>query len=284
MPLPTPPLVDKGGRVPAAAAASDDRHSPTVDAKLAAMQDYRRARGLCYRYGKKWSHDHRCPEKIQVHVLQEVWDLCHDDDSDDCCDDNAIQDQVLAVEVLAATTGQPPARAILFSGTVQGRSVTILVDSGSSCSFVSASLAVHLSGSSQLTNAPKVRIADGSLVPCSLGFRALQWEVQDMVFQSDFLVMPLPFYDMILGMDWLASYSPMQIDWEHKWLILPYGQSSVRLQGQLAELPVGSVIQVAAVYSDSDIPSTSALPPEVSQLLDEYQSVFAPPTGYPPAR
>jgi hypothetical protein len=85
-------------------------------------------------------------------------------------------------------------------------------------------------------------------------------------------------------MDWLASYSPMQIDWEHKWLILPYGQSSVRLQGQLAELPVGSVIQVAAVYSDSDIPSTSALPPEVSQLLDEYQSVFAPPTGYPPAR
>jgi hypothetical protein len=145
-------------------------------------------------------------------------------------------------------------------------------------------LAVHLSGSSQLTNAPKVRIADGSLVPCSLGFRALQWEVQDMVFQSDFLVMPLPFYDMILGMDWLASYSPMQIDWEHKWLILPYGQSSVRLQGQLTELPVGSVIQVAAVYSDSDIPSTSALPPEVSQLLDEYQSIFAPPTGYPPAR
>ena len=38
------------------------------------------------------------------------------------------------------------------------------------------------------------------------------------------------------------------------------------------------------MYSDSDTPSTPALPPEVSQLLDEYQSVFAPPTGYPPAR
>jgi hypothetical protein len=47
--------------------------------------------------------------------------------------------------------------------------------------------------------------------------------VQDAKFQSNFLVMPLPFYDIILGMDWLASHSPMQIDWEHKWLTLSYG-------------------------------------------------------------
>ena len=69
MPLPTPPLVDKGGRVPAGAAASDDRRSPTVDARLAVLRDYRRARGLSFRCDKKWSCDHRCPEKIQVLVL-----------------------------------------------------------------------------------------------------------------------------------------------------------------------------------------------------------------------
>lgn len=117
-----------------------------------------------------------------------------------------------------------------------------------------------------------------------MGFKSLKWEVRDTSFQSDFLAMPLPFYDMILGMDWLASHSPMQIVWEHKWLILPYGQSTVRLQGQLTELPVGSVIQVAAVYSDSNIPVQPAVLPEVSQLLSEFQSVFAPPSRYPPAR
>ncbi|CAD6264190.1 unnamed protein product [Miscanthus lutarioriparius] len=96
--------------------------------------------------------------------------------------DKGGRDQVLVVEVLAASTGQTPAWAILLSGTVQGRSVTILMDSGSSCSFLSESLAVHLSGASQLNNTPKVRIADSSLVSCFLGFKTLQWEVQDTVF------------------------------------------------------------------------------------------------------
>lgn len=89
--------------------------------------------------------DHRCPEKIQLHVLQEVWDLYRANDSDDGCDEDTATDQALVLEVLAATSAPPPGRAILFSGSVQGRSVTILVDSGSSCSFLSKSLAAHLS-------------------------------------------------------------------------------------------------------------------------------------------
>lgn len=139
-------------------------------------------------------------------------ELCHDDDLEQCCEPHEDGHQVLAVEVLAASSDQFPARAILLTGTMQGKSVTILVDSGSSCSFLSETLAAQLSGASQLTSAPKVRIDDGSLVPCSVGFCNLQWEVQDHVFQSHFLVMPLPYYDMILGMDWLASFSPTQID------------------------------------------------------------------------
>ena len=69
-------------------------------------------------------------------------------------------------------------------------------------------------------------------------------------FKSAFLALPMPFYDMILGMDWLARHSPMQIDWQHKWVMIPYGQSTVRLQGKLRELPEGSVIQVTALSSD----------------------------------
>jgi hypothetical protein len=89
---------------------------------------------------------------------------------------------------------------------------------------------------------------------------------------------------MILGMDWLASFSPMQIDWQHKWLIIPYGDSSVRLQGQLTELPTGSVIQVSVVFSESSLSTPVELPPAVSTLLSEFQSVFDSPLGYPPPR
>jgi hypothetical protein len=50
-----------------------------VEDKLAMLRNYRRARGLCCRYGKKWSRDHRCPEQIPLPVLQETWELCHSD-------------------------------------------------------------------------------------------------------------------------------------------------------------------------------------------------------------
>ena len=36
------------------------------------LRDYGRARGLCFRCGEKWSRDHRCPEAIQLHALQEL--------------------------------------------------------------------------------------------------------------------------------------------------------------------------------------------------------------------
>lgn len=93
----------------------------------------------------------------------------------------------------------------------------------------------------------------------------------------------MPSYDMILGMDWLARHSPMQIDWQHKCLLIPHGQSTVRLQGKLMALPEGSVIQVTAVSSEGSSHQTT-VHPAVSELLQEFESVFAPPVGYPPAQ
>jgi hypothetical protein len=43
-----------------------------------------------------------------------------------------------------------------------------------------------------------------------------------------------------------------------------YEQSTVRLQGQLSDLPVGSVIQVAAVFPNEAEAPQPVLPPEVS--------------------
>lgn len=53
---------------------------------------------------------------------------------------------MLAVEVLVEDSDQSSARAILLTSIVQGKVVTILIDSGSSCSFISDTLAAQLSG------------------------------------------------------------------------------------------------------------------------------------------
>ena len=178
--------------------------------------------------------------------------MCNSEDSE-CCEEVTPGDdcaQVFAVQVLATVVAPTPVRSIHFEGTVQGIPIQILVDSGSSCSFVSTALASKLTGATSLDNPPKVRIADGSLVECPQSFSALTWEVDSCQFTSAFLALPTPSYDMIIGMDWLATHSPMQIDWQHKWVMIPYGQSIVCLQGKLRELPPGSVIQVTALSSD----------------------------------
>ena len=141
--------------------------------------------------------------------------MCNGEDSE-CSDAATSEDdapQVLEIQVLAMVAAPTPVRSIHLEGTVHGIPVHILVDSGSSCSFVSTALASKLSGGTTLPNPPRVRIADGSLVQCPQSFSNLNWEVQQHQFTSSFLALPMPSYDMILGMDWLASHSPMQIDW-----------------------------------------------------------------------
>lgn len=151
--------------------------------------------------------------------------MCNAEESE-CCEEATSEEdspQVFAIQVFATVAAPTPVRFIHLEGTVQGILVQILVDSGSSCSFVSTSLAIKLTGGTTLVVPPRVRIADGSLVQCPQSFSHLSWEVQQYQFSSAFLALPMPSYDMILGMDWLASHSPMQTDWQHKWLQIPHG-------------------------------------------------------------
>jgi hypothetical protein len=36
-------------------------HKSETDEKLAALKEFRRRNGLCFKCGEKWSHNHKCP-------------------------------------------------------------------------------------------------------------------------------------------------------------------------------------------------------------------------------
>ena len=44
---------------------------PKWDDKLAALRTQQRAQGLCMKCGEKWGKNHKCPEKVAMHVLEE---------------------------------------------------------------------------------------------------------------------------------------------------------------------------------------------------------------------
>jgi hypothetical protein len=70
-------------------------------------------------------------------------------------------------------------------GTIQGHSVLILVDSGSSHSFLSRSVVAALEGATTLSQVLTVQIANGARVICDTQLANAQWQVQGYTFSTD---------------------------------------------------------------------------------------------------
>lgn len=76
-----------------------------------------------------------------------------------------------------------------------------------------------------------VKIADGGTLTCESELPMAKWTVQGHSFHSAFKILPLGTFDMIIGMEWLEAFSPMKVHWRNKWMAIPYGATTVQLQG-----------------------------------------------------
>lgn len=65
----------------------------------------------------KWSRDHKCPEAIQLHVLQELWEICNGEECEDSpvCEDDAPEEaQVCLAISMSASTAVDSVHSIQF--------------------------------------------------------------------------------------------------------------------------------------------------------------------------
>nr|AAG46155.1 putative polyprotein [Oryza sativa Japonica Group] len=102
-----------------------------------------------------------------------------------------------------AVWGTESSRSIRLIGWVQGTELLMLIDSGSTHSFMDETVGSKMVGVSPLRKP---------------------------------LLLNLGGYDIILGMDWLEQFSPMQVDWSQKWMEIQVNNQPVRLQ-EPTELP-----------------------------------------------
>jgi hypothetical protein len=84
-----------------------------------------------------------------------------------------------------------------------------------------------------------------------------QWSIQGVSFVSDLKVLPLPYYDIIVGMDWLESHRPMRVDWLNKWMTVTQNGMSVQLHGLQPAMLECSMIEVLLVDNPKHAPSIS---------------------------
>lgn len=103
----------------------------------------------------------------------------------------------------------------------------VLMDSGSSHSFLSAQVAAHVHGLTPLQRPLTVQVANGAQLQCTHELTNAVWSLSGCDFTSSLRVLPLQKYDLIVGMDWLEKFSPMMVNWADKWLMIPYNGSTV---------------------------------------------------------
>lgn len=289
-PLPLPPPPTKWDRP--GAKSSDDRRGAdyskprSADDKWGALRSFRRAKGLCERCAVKWSKDHKCAESVQLHAVQELLELFS---TEDLTDSQSVparngEDQLFLTISVAALSGKPAPKTLCLKGLMQNHDINILLDSGSSHSFISDSLASKLQGVSTLQSALSVQVANGARLTYCAHLPHASWSVNGYEFISDLKILSMSSYEMILGMDWLEAFSPMKIHWKHKWISLPYNGDTVYLFGNLQELSVDSVIQVCSVEVSVTEGVSVSIPVDIQHLIEEFSLLFEVPLELPPPR
>jgi hypothetical protein len=113
--------------------------------------------------GEKWNKQHRCPDKVALHVLEEVLDaLQHASSGDDSKEGSSDEeeDQVFQLSSCAAE-GVQGKKTIKLSGLVNNQEILILIDSGSSCTFINEKTAAKLSCTVTPASTVSVTVANG---------------------------------------------------------------------------------------------------------------------------
>lgn len=180
---------------------------PKWEERFDSLKAARRARGECFKCGEKYGPGHKCPRSVQLHVVEEIWDIFQLADDKQKEEGLESDDEELVLSECAAT-GTMGKRTIRFLGLIQKQQLLILVDSGSLANHVVEKLGLW----TEKVAATQVTIADGGRMACDKFVHAVEWWCQRKTFIIDFKVLGLGGYDMILGMEWLEAFSPMWVD------------------------------------------------------------------------
>lgn len=181
---------------------------------------------------------------------------------------------------------------------VKNKVMLILVDSGSSHSFVSQAFLQTVGIQSSSTQAMQVRLANGEVMVTDHCVKDMEWWVEGSTLKADMKVLELGVYDAILGYDWLSALSPMVCHWKDKTLEFEENGKTIKLSGIRSKVKKVQTVSIDKVFKWSQgndiwaIAIVEMVQPEVQdhpvkeirELLHKFRDVFQAPKTLPPGR
>jgi hypothetical protein len=121
--------------------------------------------------------------------------------------------------------------SIIVMSSSQNIHILLLLDLGSTHSFVSEQVTSLLQGVTTARTPSKVKVANGETLYFDAQILNVEWFIHGYSFTLDLRVLPLQNFDMIVGMDYLELFSPTKIHLAKKWLTIIYQGKQVTFQG-----------------------------------------------------
>ncbi|CAN6305637.1 unnamed protein product [Urochloa humidicola] len=266
------------------------------------LRDFRKANGLCMYCGDKFSQAHAatCAKRPQAQVHALVVNDLDQSLSEEVLTKLAMEDSVTEeIEKLSlnAISGTTDGEVLKIQTTVKNKVMLLLLESGSSHSFVSTSF-LATTGLIAVPMAPKkVQVANGQVLVSDHIVPQMEWLCQGYTMSSDMKVLDLGSYDAILGYDWLKLHSPMICHWADHTVTFRDQGKNVKLHGikpspmALSTLSTKGLVKLQKsndVWVMALVNFVEPIPTEVSSdleaLLTEFEDVFSKPTTLPPKR
>lgn len=151
-----------------------------------------------------------------------------------------------------------------------------------------------------------VKVVNGNVLICDTEVKIFSWWTPGYTFQIDAKVIPIGAYDLILGMDWLEQFRPMNCDWLEKLLEFDYHVKRIKVQGllpsdqatlkeisgeELLKMQQGNdlwaAVLIAPVQDNVAMKEQyllNGIPIIIQSLIHEHGDLFQAPTELPPSR
>nr|XP_027099159.1 uncharacterized protein LOC113718454 [Coffea arabica] len=266
---------------------------------------YKREKGLCFKCAEPYTLGHICKQAHLNYILVDeslgVGETSEEprEDTEEFCDcpEGELSNENIEVSIHALAGGTEH-KTLKLKGKIIGKEIIVLVDSGSTHCFINERLAETIQ--LQTSGRPlTVKVANGEQLESRQLQGALQWEMQGHKFTHQFNTLKLGSCHMVLGVDWLARYSPIEFDFRQLSIRFIQGRQPVELKGEVSELKLraikgsklakwrrkqayGITAQLCVVEEGKE--NSEVIPAEMKDLLHRFEGVFAEPQGMPPRR
>ncbi|KAA3472231.1 Retrovirus-related Pol polyprotein from transposon 297 family [Gossypium australe] len=258
---------------------------PFKSLSQAELED-RRRKGLCFWCGLKYSPGHKC-SKSQVFqlVIDPTWEQGSDvkssnfEELQDYSDHLELVDQVpeslvLSLHALQRLQGHT---TMWFSAIIDHTEVVVLVDSGSTRNFIDYKVAKKLQLPVEAGSSLKVMVANGVRLSTQGLCRAVPWAAQGYHFHTNFLLLSVKGFDLVLGIQWLLTLRPIIWDFSNLTMQFQYKKQNCLLRG----LVPGSLQLVPSTQFAKCLSLPVQLTDELQSLLGEFEDIFQIAIGLP---